>query len=828
MLFKKFNVKEEIVNYNRKFNANIDENESFGFHYFVHENLERTNYYLDLINDGDNTFIYSSEGGRFVKELNSAARSLKMGLQKRKKYHRGAIYNNTPYTPEEIRNFEDENRKNKAWSDNIKKQANVFSDETFWVINQKVANIEEIKKLWLRNSVLAAFNDATIFKIASETLPMLIAYHKEAFIEISKNKHQIPKEIHKAYLTYLKDFQERATKMQRLLIDSMLTRLKAYDLSKGAYSNPVIYIHSLIKYPFERPYQPSALKPNEFDFYHQYIRLHGNYKQKKEVYERRWYTSLNNIPTKLIKTEDGNDLLVPQVLSKNIPVKTRWPNWIFWAANIRYNLFKDKVSLMASLKDRVEINNLFVDITLIEPCIIVLNDANKREELIQKSLTDLEKYQSHNKLLSWFSPTTKVFLENWKKILIDQQKLVIEDKINLARKLTESFRSELLKKDLTVNIPWSAIESLLKLKDDLEKIIETDKTLDGKVYGLQTILTQINRLTDCHKMLALTANGKDLSQDELDKLLNYITNIQNEDSEIYAAFIEHTKPLFHKIRANLINELQVNPFNFITGKERNFHQRMISISTSLLERIADLNEYHELDDLVLKYTLNYLRQVTSENAKYDLQMKANQCDNLKVCEDVLKIMSGITTWQDKPLNCYLDDLQKEKMISNRLFKAKCINMVKELTLYFESNELNNNLKLLDEEMILLLKEQPYLYTDKVIRRIMSIRDDLASGKTYESLSLSLSDENLLGKNNPEREEIWKLIRQSVYAKQVQIALKNHEITYSSKIHQIEALRLSFSNFLKTTQVSGSIKNKQWFQSQTVLDQFKIATQTIKV
>lgn len=828
MLFKLFNLKEEIVNYNKAFNANINENESFGFHYFEHENLEMANYYLDLINDGSNAFIYSSEGGRFVKELNGAARGVKLGLQKRKKYHRGAIYNNTPYTPEEIRYFEDENRKNKGWSDNIKKQANVLSGETFWVINKSIANIEDIKKLWLKNSVLATFNDTTIYKIASETLPILMAYHKEALTEISKNKHQIPKEIHKVYLTYLKDFEERATKMQRLLVDSMLTRLKAYDLSKGAYSNPVIYINELIKPSFDRPYQPSKLNSHEFDFYHQYIRLHGNNYQKREVYERRWYTSINNIPTKLVKTEDGNNLLVPQVLAQSIPVKKRWPNWVFWAANIRYNLFKDNVSLMASLKDRVEINSLFVDITLIEPCIIVLNDTNKREELIQKSLIHLEKYQSFEKLLSWFSPTTKDFLDNWKKILIDQQKQVLDDKINLARKLTESFRSELLRKDLTVNIPWSAIESLLKLKDDLEKIIETDKTLDGKVYGIQTLLTQINRLTNCHKMLALTANGKNLSQDELDKLLSYITNIQNEDSEIYAAFIEHTKPLFHKIKANLINELQIDAFNFKTAKERNSHLRMVSISTSLLERIADLNEYHELDDLILRYSLNHLRQLTSENAKHDLQMKANHCDNLKISHDVLKIMSGITTWQDKPLNCYLEDLQKEKMISNRSFKAKCINMVKELTLYFDNNELNTNISMLEDELVLLLRGHPYLYTDKVISRIMSIRDELASGKSYESLALSVSDENLLGKNNPEREELWKLIKQSIHAKQVQLAFNNHEISYSTKIGQIEALRVSFTNFLKSTQVPSSIKNKLWFQSQPFFDQFIIDSPTIKV
>ena len=110
---------------------------------------------------------------------------------------------------------------------------------------------------------------------------------------------------------------------------------------------------------------------------------------------------------------------------------------------------------------------------------------------------------------------------------------------------------------------------------------------------------------------------------------------------------------------------------------------------------------------------------------------------------------------------------------------------------------------------------------------MTIRDELANGKSYESLALSASDENLLGKNNPEREKIWKIIKQCIHAKQVQISFNNHEISYSSKIHQVENLRISFTNFLKGTHIPSSIKSKQWFQSQQSIDQFKLNSLRIK-
>lgn len=836
MLFQMFNLKDEIIKYNRKYNTNYNESESFGFHYFTSENLVSANTYLNLINQGESIFIFSSEGGRFVKKLNSATRKLKLDLTQSRVnqtgHKRGAIYNNTPYTPEEIRYFEDENKKNKQWADNLKKQASSLSDEIFWVIHKKISNIEQIKTLWLKNNVLAIFNDTSIFKIASEALPQLIAYHKEAFIELSKNKQSIPKEIYNAYLDYLKDFQERATKMQRLLVDSMLTRLKAHDVSKGAYSNPVIYINDLIKPSFERPYQPSPLPNKIFDFYHQYIRLHGKYEQKKELYQRRWYTSLNNIHTTLIKTADGDALLVPEVLAKDVPLKKRWPNWIFWAANLRHNLFKDNISLIATLKGRVEINQLFIDLKIPEPFIIALTEANNRGQHIKESLSQLNQYQSKYKFLSWFSPTTKEFLDGWKKILMDQQKIVNDDKIALARRIIDSFRTELHNKDLPENVPWSAIESLLKLKDDLEKMIENDKTLEGRVYSIQTILTQIDRLTRCHKMLALISNHKTHSEDDLNNLLNFITNVQNEDNEIYTAFIEHTKPLFHKIKANLINELQVDPFKFKSAQERNSHQSSIVITSALLEKVSNLNEYQELDELILKYTLNHLQHITINNNKQDLVSNAQQCDNIKVSENILKLIGCIATWQDKPLNTYLDDLQKEKAISTRSYIAKCNNLIKQLTLYFNDKELSHDLTRLDEELVHVLKGAPYSYTTQVIERIFVIRDSLANGKSYESLSLSVSDKNILGINIPEREHIWELIKQSVRAKQVHITLKNHQVSYSNKIHEIETLRASFSKFLNSSaELPDSIKCKQWFKAQQITPQsnhMDVLPVTIKV
>lgn len=817
MLLQIFNLKEEIIKYNRKYNTNYNESESFGFHYFTPENLESANNYLDLINQGESIFIFSSEGGRFVKKLNSATRKLKLDLPQRRinqtGFKRSAIYNNTPYTPEEIRYFEDENRKNKQWADNLKKQASTLADESFWVIHKKVSNIEQIKTLWLKNNVFATFNDTVIFKIASEALPQLIAYHKEAFYELSKNKQSIPKEIYKVYLDYLKDFQERATKMQHLLVDTMLTRLKAHDVSKGAYSNPVIYINDLIKPSFDRPYQPTPMPHKVFDFYHQYIRLHGKHDQKKELYERRWYSSTNNITTTLIKTVDGDTLLVPEILAKDIPLKKKWPNWIFWATNLRHNLFKDNISLIATLKSRVEINHLFIDLILPEPFIIALNEANNREQRIKESLAQLEKYKPKFKLISWLSPTTKVFLDNWKKILQDQQKIVIDDKIELAKRLIDSFRKELLNKELTQNIPWSAIESLLKLKDDLEKLIETDKTLEGRVYGIQTILTQIDRLTNCHKVLALTANGKALNEDELNKLLDYITNIQHEDKEIYTAFIEQTKPLFSKIKANLVNELHVDPFSFKSPHERNLHYSMIVISCALLEKISSLNDYQELDELILKYTLNHLQHINSNNNKKDLMSLTQQNDNIIVSEKILKIIGGIATWQDKPLNFYLEDLQKEKIISKRSFDAKCNNLIKQLTLYFTDKELTDDLAKLDEELIHLLKAPPYSYTDKVIERILRIREKIANDNSYESLKLTVSDESLLGINIPEREHIWALIKQSIHAKQVQLTFKNHQVSHNNKMHDIETLHKSFSKFLNSTaNLPDSIKYKQWFKA----------------
>ncbi len=826
MLFKLFNLKEEITKHNKKHNTNFDENESFNFHYLFAENLNKANYYLDLINHGNETFIYSREGGRFVKELNIATRQVKLNLSHLsdpKRLSHGSIYNNTPFTPEEIRNLENENQKNKAWAEVIKKQANILFDETFWVINKKINNIEEIKRSWLKNSVLATFNDTAIYKIASESLPSLIAYQNEAFEELSKHKYLIPDDIYKAYQDYLKDFQERAKKMQGLLVESMLTRLKAYDVSKGAYSNPVIHIHCLIKPQFERPYQPSVLKPNEFNFYHQYIRLRGNYDQKKELYQRRWYTSLNNIPTKLIKTSDGNSLLVPEALAKDVPLKKGWPNWIFWAANIRYNLFKNNISLIAALKGRIEINYLFIDLTLPEPFIIALNEANNRDNQIKEALLQLEKHQPKYKLLSWFSPTTKEFLDGWKKILLEQQKTVVDDKIEIAKRLIDSFKKELINKELTKNIPWSAIDASLKLKDDLEKLIENDKTLEGKVYTIQTILIQIDRLTNCHKMLALTATGKNLNEDELNKLLTFVSNIKNEDKEIYTAFIEHNKPLFQKIKNNLVSELQVDPFSFKSAKERNVHHSTIVSSSTLLDKISDLNEYKELDDLILEYALNYLQQITTNNQKQNQVSHVHLSDNLLLAEQILKLIGGVALFQNKPLNIYLEDLQKEKALSKRTYEAKCSNLIKQLTIYFNDKALAAQLTILDDELIDLLKAPPFNYTDKVIERIMTIREKIINGKSLESLKLSVSDENLLGINNKKNGHIWALIKQSIQANQLKLTLKSHHVSYANKIREIAVFRKSFSKFIKNSiELPNTVKSKLNFNQLKITETFNQA------
>lgn len=818
MLFRKFNLKEEIDKYNKKYKTNHSENESFGFHYFIADNLNKANYYLDLINHANDSFVLSSEGGRFVKELNQASRRIKIDFTQSKnikRFNGGAIYNATPYTPEEIQYYEQENTKNLQWTDNIKKQAKNFSDESFWVIHNKINNVAQIRNLWLKNSVLATFNDTAIYKIASETLPLLVAYHQEAFEELQNHKHSIPNEIYKAYFNYLKDFKERADKMKRLLVNTMLTRLSAYDTSKSAYSNPVIYIQDLIKPSFERPYQPSVLNAKEFDYFHQYIRLHGNHEQKKELLQRRWYTSVNNIPTKVIRSSDGNFLLVPEKLAKDIPTKSKWPNWLFWGQNIRHNLFKDNISSIAILKGRIEINKLLIDFKLPEPLIIAYNEVNNRELHIKDSLVKLDDHYTKHTLMSWLSPATKEFLDNWKNILLDQQKLVVDDKIELAKRLIESFKGELLNKQLTENIPWSSIEVLLKLKQDLEKFVETDKTLEGRTYQIQTLIIQINRLTDCQKMLGIASENNNLKEEELNKLLKYISNIQNEDKEIYTAFIEQTKPLFQKIKANFINELQLNPFNFASANERNTHFSTIVISTALLDKVFDLNELKELYDLILRYALNYLQHVTSNNNTHNFGYITRLNDNLKLAENVLSTISGIATWQEKPLSAYLDDLQKEKMKSKRLFDAKCHNLFKQLSLYFNEKELTHDLNTFDNELIKLLKNPPYSYTDNVIERIFSIRDELATGKPLNSMKLTLSDENLLGIKNFGRAHIWELVKQSIRAKQVQLSFKNYQLPYNNKSNRIKAMQISFSNFIKeSAQLPDSVNLKQLFKSPT--------------
>lgn len=814
MLFKMFNLKEEIDNYNKKYKTNYHENESFEFHYFISDNLEKANHYLDLINHGNEAFILSSEGGKFVKELNTASRRIKIDFSRSKnikRFNGGAIFNATPYTPEEVKFYEEENRKNAQWFETIKKQAKNLSDETFWAINHKINNIDQIKNLWLKNSVLASFNDTAIYKIASETLPLLVAYHQEAFEELQNHKHSIPDEIYKAYLNYLKDFKERAHKMQRLLIDSMLTRLSAYDKSKGAYSNPIIYIQDLIRPSFERPFQPVVLKPKEFDFFHQYIRLHGNQEQKKELLQRSWYTSVNNIPTKVIKTSDGNCLLVPEKLAKDIPTKSRWPKWLFWAQNIRHTLFKENVSSIAILKGRIEINKLLIDLKLPEPYIIAFKEINNREQHIIESLINVESYYTKHTFLAWLSPTTNGFLDNWRNILMEQQRIVLDDKVELAKRLVESFKSELLNKKLTENIPWSSIEVLLKLKKDLERLIETDKTLEGRTYQIQTLIIQINRLTDCQKMLSLASDNINLNEEELNKILKYLSNIQNEDKEIYDGFIEQTKPLFHKIKANLIYEIQINPFACDSTKERNRHHSIITISTALLDKVSNLNENKELDDFIIKYFLNFLQHITTDNNIQNFAYNVRLNDNIKLADNVLSIISSLATWQNKPLSYYLEDLQKEKLKSNRLFIAKCNNLIKQITLYFNEKELNQDLNMLDDELVKLLKAPPYSYTDRVIYRIFCIRDALASGTTLESMKLTLSDEKLLGISNTGREHIWALISQSIQAKQVQLSLNNYQLSNNNKINEIESLRKSFSNFLKgTIPLPDSIRVNQLF------------------
>ena len=806
MLLTEFNLVKHIKEYNRSYGTNHLVNTDFGFELFSPAHIQNINDSIKSINEGYDLYLLSDNDiARWEIKQNQLKSHIEL-INQATIGKLDLIKDTINYLKsDDVTDLNVRLNSLKAWHKWLATQAKIEYDEKIakqhiFSSNTEICN-EEIKT----KLIIARFNDTAVYKLAKETLPYLFEYIKRARKKLLIGKHSIPQDICNKYFKYLTDFEKSLKNLQSYFCNSMLERLKAFDESKGRYSNP-LYLNACKANPAHTfPTQPYRMSSNEFAFFHEYVEKSGNFEAKKQLSKCSWFIGSATISTTIVKTHDNGQIIVPEHLAKFIPLKKRWPKWLFGDINLRQDLFKQNALLFASLKFHVNKPEYFIDIYDAKSCLAPIEEIKLQEKLIEQSILKLESPPFNN--ISWYSFGTKGLCREWKSTLQDQKVKLIENKFALAERLIGCLKSQIVN---PIQVPWETYKVLLNLSTELEQLIKQNnvhRALQDKMYSINTTLSQYASLTKFLESVNKLAKGELPAGDQLDFLHRYIDGRSSVEPNFLESFKQYCKPEINAIKNQLYLELKTDLFSHRSKDDLEKQSKLVVSYYSLLSKTKVNLDDKYITQRIKKLFLRCLQDMLSQNH--------NQCPiAFKECKALIKQLGKNVKYLDKDLSEHIEELEKQKLETSILFYVNCKSIAISLSDELTKQHFNKELSKFDDEVINYLEQKSL--SREVITSLLKIRGKLISGNAIESLNLTPSDKKLLDIDTQQNSSnILDLLLNSSKAHHVKASLDS-DISSAKKPQIIKTLSQSISQFLSRSKyLSPSLQNKKWFAKQYV-------------
>lgn len=863
MIIKSFNLEEQIKQYNNIHNKEQLDTATFGFKYFDSHFAETIRQLIDSINNSHELYIFNDEESQYIKTLQQTLRVVIDDYQTAKvkpSYQKGGIYNKLPLTEEQINalnlSIQGKNEFYKWVDVNWKELNKKLLDSNLTLTD----DLYEFAINWKRHSVLARCNDNAIYQIASVLVPHLIIYIVNARKELSNNSHQIPAEIAQNYKHYLTTLEQDIDKLQITLVESMLARLQAFDESRGCYSNPVIHFSETINLKINfnprdksiqsqnlriSPIQPYDITKEQFSYFHQYIEKHGSHIHRKQLYKISWFRENSSIQTTVLETQDNGLIIVPVNLKFFIPLKKRWPNWLFSDINIRQDIFKESSLLFASLLHAENKPSYFIDIYDCTSFKKPLEEIKRCETLLLDAQSNLTKPPISQ--VSWFSFGTKRLINKW-QLYIEERKLnVIEKKFDLAERLINCLKSQAVSQ---IDIPWQSYEILFDLSQELENLIKNktiNQALQQKMYTINSTLSKyasVNKLIIIINKLSKVTLPTDA---ELDYLHRFIDSHVKTDPQFLVSFKQFCEPQLKLIVEQYLKQLKINIFDLKDAKELQNHEKLITTLFGVLNKTSGEIKFHHDNEITLNsntITSKNYPQLSDENnidrAKYQkallkmllehlqklyslnsLSISSNNViarqlvEQLNVSKNIMLTIAKEVGYLEESLIKHVERLEKLKIENSFLFKANCKSLIISLSNKLLNEHFDKELNKFDEFIHRILKV--HHLSDEVIAVLLKKKAALIKDESLDTINFTPSELNLLDKKlSASNINLTSLLKMSAKAHQVKAQLTSNVNNASSisKPMLVKNLAQTISHTLKDDKGLLHPKpNKVWFAKQ---------------
>lgn len=813
MLLKTFDLANHIKEYNRIKGTHHLDDTSFECFYFKKEILSEINTKINNINEFYDLFLFDTQDSQYIKGQQNALRDSKELLNDSiaKKASLSDVSKKMHCIVDDMNIFQSSINKKITWRNWLLAQSNTRYDYELAQWQNKVPkpdNFDKFKNEVKAKLLIARFNDRGVYFIAKMSLPDLSTYSKKAKKYLSSKHHQIPKEIKDKYQKYLDDLCQDIKHLQKMIIESMVERLEAYDESRGSYTNPLFSKAKKLNPALNEPRQPYNITSDEFTFFHEYIEKHGSFEDKKRLHKCSWFISSSDLQTKIIKTQDNGYIIAPEHLVSFVPIKKRWPQWLFSDVNLRQDIFKQSTLLFANLKFQYHKPAPFIDIYDPKSCLDPIEDIKQSESLICDSLDKLSK-PPFNKV-SWYSFGTKALCRKWKKILEVQQLKIIERKFDLAERYINCLNSSVVS---SLNIPWETYTILLTLSQELEQLVKDNRvntSFQNKFLSINTTLTKYASEFKFIDGLNKMAKGEVLEDDKLDYLNRYIDSRVISEPTFFESFKKYCEPQIISIKEQLYKQLKIDPFSLKTTAELQKHQKLITNLCNILEKTETLEKNEKFDKQIKKYFLKYLQHLLCNN-------NIHSDNHANTGKAIISILGKNITYLEKSLMDHIENLCSQKLDNPILFKINCKTLIITLGSKFLEQRFNKEIKQFDNELLKFIKEKNNdLNDDVIISLVKKIRCQLVNGTSIESLNITPAEQIVFsGITLNTSTNILTLVQCSAKAHQVKETFEK-ETTINNKTETVRILSQSISKCLsQNPHIPQVMQNKKWFEKQYI-------------
>ncbi len=845
MIIKSFNLKEQIKQYNSIHNKKHPNTATFGFKYFDSQFADNIKQLTDSVNNSHELYIFNDEESQYVKTLQQTLRVIIDDYQTSKvkpNYQKGGIYKKLPLTEEQVN----------ALNLSIQSKNDFYKwlDVNWKELNKKLHDVDltvtddlyEFAILWKKHGLLARCNDTAIYQIAIEILPHLTTYIVDARKELTLGHHQVPTEIAQNYKQYLSTLEQDIHKLQVTLVESMLARLQAYDESRGNYSNPVLHFYEVIslrtnfnlrlKTYQSAPLQPNSISAEQFSYFHQNIEKHGTKIHRKQLYKISCYRENNSIQTTVIETQDNGLIIVPVKLKSFIPLKKRWPNWLFGDINLRQDILKESSLLFCSLYHAEIKPQYFIDIydfqsikkplDEIKRCVSLLND--EQSKLTKPPVSEV----------SWFSFGTKKLLKEWHSYIDEQQLKVIEKKFDLAERLINCLKSQAVSQ---MDIPWQSYEILFNLSQELEGLIKNKsitQALQQKMYAINSTLSKYASVNKLILIINKLSKGVLPTDAEVDYLHRFIDSHIKTDPQFLVSFEKFCEPQLKLISDQYLKQLKVNIFNLKNTKELQNHEKLITTLFGVVSKtssdiksnnnnamtsnkkaplISDVN-IDKYQKALLKMLLQHLQKLYTLNTQNNNMITRNLSEQLNISKNIMLTIGKEVTYLGEPLIKHVEMLEKLKIENPVLFKVNCKALIISLSNKLLNEHFDKELIKFDGFIYKALKEQDL--SDEIIAVLLKKKEALIQNESLDKINFTPSELNLLDNKLSSTTSIAAILKISAKAHHVKTQLTSnvHNTSSIEKPLLVKSLSQTISQALNGYKGFTMLKpNKAWFTKQ---------------